>query len=82
MGNTRKHLYYSAIGSYLSNEFRHPQLVMKELNIEYKYAEPNPIADCWIFLDCSNIPDELPNYLSYANYDDELADRIINRIKS
>ena len=41
-------------------EIRHPQTVMKELGITYEAAEPYPIADCWIFYNCSNVPEVLP----------------------
>jgi hypothetical protein len=38
----------------------HAQEVMKELGIEYKSAEAFTIGDCWVFYDCTNVPDKLP----------------------
>jgi hypothetical protein len=42
----------------------HPQAVMKRLGITYLDATPQSIADQWWFWCCSNVPDELPEYLS------------------
>ena len=44
-------------------ESKHPQVMMKELGITYKYCEPAPIVDCWRFYFCENIPEKLPEYL-------------------
>lgn len=35
----------------------HAQEAMRHMGITYSKAEPNPIADCWVFFDCKNIPD-------------------------
>lgn len=43
---------------------RHPVAVMKALNIDYIHSTPQSIVDCWWFWDCTNIPDELPDYLT------------------
>lgn len=38
----------------------HAQKVMRDLGITYKEAIPQTIADCWDFLFCENVPDDLP----------------------
>lgn len=40
----------------------HAQEAMRHLGITYKEATSHPIADCWIFYDCENIPDVLPKW--------------------
>ncbi len=47
-------------------EIRHPEVVMKVLGINYKQSVPHSIADVWIFEDCLNVPETLPDYLSIA----------------
>ena len=42
----------------------HPQTAMKLLGITYRKGVPQSIADQWWFLDCENVPDSLPDYLS------------------
>lgn len=41
----------------------HPQENMRMLGITYKRAEPQPIADQWMFFDCENVPDSLPEHI-------------------
>lgn len=43
---------------------RHPQRVMLDMGITYRYAVPQSIADQWWFLDCQNVPDELPKFIT------------------
>ena len=45
----------------------HPQVVMKKLGIKYQIAVPQSIADQWWFLNCENVPDNLPKYLEPLN---------------
>jgi hypothetical protein len=45
-------------------EDRHPQIVMQILDITYQDAEPQPIANQWMFHGCKNVPSELPEYLT------------------
>ncbi len=56
-------LIYEAYGAGLSNENRHPQIVMKELGITYKKSEGVAIRDAWFFYDCSNVPEKLPEFI-------------------
>lgn len=42
----------------------HPQRVMRDLGITYEKAIPQPIADQWWFINCQNVPDALPKYLT------------------
>jgi hypothetical protein len=37
---------------------------MQILDITYQDAEPQPIADQWMFHGCKNVPSELPEYLT------------------
>tara|TARA_R110002126_G_scaffold205608_3_gene352934 strand:+ start:207 stop:455 length:249 start_codon:yes stop_codon:yes gene_type:complete len=39
---------------------KHPQKEMKELGITYKMAVPQTMYDCWWFLGCENVPENLP----------------------
>jgi hypothetical protein len=41
----------------------HPQKIMKELGITYKYGIPQSLGDQWWFWDCENVPEQLPEYL-------------------
>lgn len=51
------------------NEMRHPQLVMKELGINYQVATPQSMADQWWFWNCENVPNELPVFLEELELD-------------
>ena len=51
------------------NEKRHPQEIMKELNINYQYATPQSIGNQWWFWNCENIPNKLPKYLTELKVD-------------
>ena len=44
-------------------EKRHPQVVMKELGINYKLAVPQSTIDSWWFFSCENLPSERPIFL-------------------
>lgn len=55
-----KNLRYELHGK---NPKGHPEKVMKDLGIKYTNAMPFPVADCWVFYGCSNVPDPLPKYL-------------------
>lgn len=41
----------------------HPQRVMRELGITYKYATPQSIYDQWWFWNCENVPETLPKFI-------------------
>jgi hypothetical protein len=57
-------LRYSLNAAQDCGEDRHPQIVMQILDITYEDAEPQPIADQWMFHGCKNVPSELPEYLT------------------
>ena len=42
----------------------HAQTQMKRLGITYSKAVPQSIVDQWWFIDCEDVPDPLPEYLS------------------
>lgn len=43
----------------------HPQEYMKELGITYQHATPQSIGDQWWFWNCENVPNVLPEALSW-----------------
>jgi hypothetical protein len=43
---------------------KHPQKVMQELGIVYNDAIPQSVGEQWWFLDCRDIPNPLPSFLS------------------
>lgn len=51
-----------------NNPQGHPQKVMRELGIEWGKSEGHPIADCWIFEGCTNIPKQLPPCVKLVKY--------------
>lgn len=55
--------YYLPVADTIG-EKRHPQIVMRALGIEYTYAMPQSIADQWWFYGCTNIPEQLPKFLT------------------
>lgn len=40
------------------------QEAVKELGITWTYSVPQSMLDCWHFWGCTNVPEELPPYLS------------------
>lgn len=40
---------------------------MKHLGITFKAAHPYPIGDCWRFLICDNIPENLPEWATVSD---------------
>lgn len=61
-------LRYCLHGSCVEKDFRHPQDVMENLGITYNiYAAPQSMLDCWWFLGCENVPDELPSFITKMN---------------
>lgn len=60
----KKTLRLDSRGSYdYHGAVEHPQTTMKKLEISYEKSDPCPIADCWLFYGCTNVPDVLPNYI-------------------
>jgi hypothetical protein len=56
-------LRYCVTGAYMADVKLHPQKEMARLGITYKDCEALPIGDCWVFYECSSLPNELPAYL-------------------
>ncbi len=67
----KTHLRYCMHGAYIAGEKDHPQKVMKAIGIEYERAIPQSIGDQWWFLHCSNLPVELPEFLTMMELSDE-----------
>lgn len=42
----------------------HPQQAMQALGISYQFSIPQSVANQWWFINCRNVPDPLPPYLS------------------
>lgn len=64
-----KHLRFDMRGAYEAGKHAHPQKTMKDLGITYQHATPQSIADCWIFWNCENYPDDLPDYFDEMKED-------------
>lgn len=47
----------------------HAQKVMKDHGITYQVAVPQSLYDCWMFFNCENVPDPLPDFLSVMKGD-------------
>ena len=47
---------------------QHPQKAMRELGISYERAVANSLHDCWWFINCSNVPNPLPPFLTVMDY--------------
>lgn len=58
--NLRLDLY----GSFDAGDKRHAQEIMIDLGINYVYAIPQSIADCWWFLGCRDVPEDLPSFIT------------------
>jgi hypothetical protein len=56
-------LVYDVLKAVECKEQRHPQAVVKELGIKYKYSKAYTTADKWVFNDCTNIPSTLPIFI-------------------
>lgn len=52
----------------------HPQEAMKHLGITYRAAHPRPICDDWTFIDCANVPEDLPGWLKPCGLPQYIAD--------
>lgn len=59
----------SSIVDYPEIKNKHAQVVMRDLGITYRRAEPRMIADCWHFYGCENVPATLPGYLRIMEKD-------------
>ena len=63
------HLRYDCYSAGLTNEWRHPQAMMRELGITYQHATPQSMGDQWWFWGCTNVPAELPKFLQPVDLD-------------
>ena len=62
-----KSLRYCHQTAHMKGESDHPQQVMEALEINYKRAIPQSLANQWWFLFCDNIPNILPEFLTVAD---------------
>lgn len=75
-------------GAQDAGDNRHAQTIMTSLGIKRVFDIPQSIADQWWFLGCSNVPDELPSFITKMDIKNpreligygmnkEMADRLI-----
>ncbi len=57
-------LKLSLIGADNGGDKRHAEEIMKSLGITYERAVPQSIADQWLFFDCKNVPEKLPEFIT------------------
>lgn len=48
---------------------KHAQECMKDLGISYEKSVPQSLYDSWWFFNCTNIPDNLPEWISVFDVD-------------
>lgn len=60
----KRHLHYDLIGADHAGVKDHAQKVMRDLGIVYEIAVPQSMSDSWHFWACSNVPAELPPYIT------------------
>jgi hypothetical protein len=66
----KNHLRYDYVeAAFKHREYRHAQIVVKELGITYQISTPQSMADQFWFWNCENVPDNLPSYLTPLNLD-------------
>lgn len=56
-------LYLDSYSQSMARDSRHAEEVMKDLGIHYEYSRGSAALNGWIFWNCENVPDELPNWL-------------------
>lgn len=59
-----RHLRFGIFEAMDAGESRHAQTVMRELGIEYQFAVPQSMLDCWQFWNCVGGPDVLPSFVT------------------
>lgn len=65
----------------------HPVEVMHNLNIKYSHRTPQSMGNRWIFWNCTNLPETLPNYLYSSQFESDdvigygLNEKLSNEIK-
>lgn len=65
MGNvSKKQLTLDLYGKNMAGDRRHAQEIMRDLGINYEHATPQSMGDCWWFWNCTNIPDDMPSYIT------------------
>jgi len=58
------HLSLSYQDAYYSGDKRHAQVIMKDLGIEYRGVTPQTLGDAMWFWYCTNLPENLPSYIT------------------
>ena len=48
---------------YIGYKNEHPEDTMKRFGITYQQATPQSVASQWIFWNCENIPNPLPEFI-------------------
>lgn len=65
----KKQLTLHMIGQHMAGVEGHPQEIMKNLGINYEHATPQSMDDCWWFWNCTNIPEDLPDFIVHCDRD-------------
>lgn len=63
----RNHLRFKLRNASECGVKEHPQVVMRQLGIDYQMATPQSLGDQWWFWNCTNLPNPLPDYLEILN---------------
>jgi hypothetical protein len=66
MEQAAKRLILDYIGAYDAGDKRHALEIMQELGVKWSTATPHPIADCWVFDGCVDVPVNLPSFIKDA----------------
>jgi hypothetical protein len=66
IGKSPQDLMFSVYDAMEAGERRVAPDVMDSLGITRLRDEPHPVAWCWVFLGCENVPDVLPSYIRRA----------------
>lgn len=65
------HLDFQYLDAQEAGDNRHAQQAFKDLGIEYEFAVPQTMGDCWWFFNCKNIPENLPSHINIRNFTKE-----------
>jgi hypothetical protein len=63
-----KHLRFDMEVAYKSGVKGFPPQVIEELGITFQHANIQGMVEQWWFWNCENIPEQLPGYITVANW--------------
>jgi len=62
-------IFVDYIDAQESGDMRHAQDIINDLDIQYKKCEPLSYLDGFWFGECTNIPENLPDYIKLSKGD-------------